>query len=396
MTDQVLTAPQVDNASRAKNWYNLVLWFTLLGTFIATLWDGFWHLTYPFDGFFSPPHVFGYSIAIIASLMISHILFTPSIRKWFGAGFKSPLVKFTVPGSIFLLGCGFVILGFAGLVLDNYWHSNFGLNETNWSLPHAMIGWAFVVMVLGFVACRIAIAKSENQPLGLGWRILFAYLVIIILARPIMGPFENNNSLQTIYASSLLPGLLATDEFQQVTQIYLDNNLSRNNLLAVPLATFWAGLGLAFATRLDNRALFILGIALISGNGDRNGAEFIMNYTNSPVNLLANPANFAGFPLIVLALIYVLVRRFSERWAWGLGAFVFALCVHWIFGSVPGGELMAIPATMLVFVGVALGKGLYDILAEPTTPKRIAPIILTALLVPCVTGLLDLYLRQNL
>ena len=65
------------------------------------------------------------------------------------------------------------MLGFAGLVLDNYWHTNFGLDETAWSMPHAMLGWSWFVAMLGFIACRLALRPYRPlrwvTAVALGW-----------------------------------------------------------------------------------------------------------------------------------------------------------------------------------------------------------------------------------
>jgi len=119
----------------------LTFWLAAIAAVIGGSWDGYWHLTHPFDGFFSPPHVFVYGTCTVMGLVICLMTFAPSIRRAFGPGFSVPLIRFPVPGPLFILGGATVMLGAAGLIFDNFWHTNFGLDETNWSFPHAMIGW---------------------------------------------------------------------------------------------------------------------------------------------------------------------------------------------------------------------------------------------------------------
>ena len=123
--------------------------FTVVGGLAAAAWDGWYHTQNVFDGFFSPPHVMAYGVALVLAWFTGDLLVRRDLRRWLGVGFRVPTLPFPVPGALVVLGAGVVMLGFSGLVLDNFWHTWFGLNETGWSLPHAMIGWSLLMVVLG-------------------------------------------------------------------------------------------------------------------------------------------------------------------------------------------------------------------------------------------------------
>lgn len=97
----------------------LVCMLLVLTTVIGRAWDGWWHITYPFDGFWAPPHVFVYALSAITGLLVAVIAFVPALRRPFGSGFPALGLPFDLPGPLFLLGSGFVALGIAGIIVDN-------------------------------------------------------------------------------------------------------------------------------------------------------------------------------------------------------------------------------------------------------------------------------------
>jgi hypothetical protein len=168
-----LSAPLPQPADPPRRIFRRIRWmfiFTIVGGFTAAAWDGWYHTQNVFDGFFSPPHVMAYAVALILAWLTIGLL-RQDFRRWLGVGFRVPTLPYAVPGALVILGAGVVMLGFSGLVLDNFWHTWFGLNETPWSFPHAMIGWSLFIVVLGFVACRLALGEP-----GWLWKLVLAWL----------------------------------------------------------------------------------------------------------------------------------------------------------------------------------------------------------------------------
>ena len=173
---------------RAGRWLWFALVFMLITVSIGISWDGAWHTQNKFETFYSPPHVFIYASTIITILLVAGLTFSPNLRPWFGTAFRMRLFTFPVPGALVITAGGLAMLGFAGLVLDNYWHTNFGLDETAWSMPHAMLGWSWFVATLGFIACRLAL--RPYRPLRWVTAVALGWLILGFSMTPFLGPLH--------------------------------------------------------------------------------------------------------------------------------------------------------------------------------------------------------------
>ncbi|MBW4439307.1 MAG: hypothetical protein KME04_19355 [Pleurocapsa minor GSE-CHR-MK-17-07R] len=364
--------------------------FTVVGGLAAAAWDGWYHTQNVFDGFFSPPHVMAYGVALVLAWFTGDLLVRRDLRRWLGVGFRVPTLPFPVPGALVVLGAGVVMLGFSGLVLDNFWHTWFGLNETGWSLPHAMIGWSLLMVVLGFAACRLALGEP-----GRLWKFVLAWLIVIMATGSVLGPIGRNNSPEMVRAESQIPVYLAQPETQHLFRIYQAHNLNRTNPLLIVLAPLGAAAGLAFVRRMSAGPWLMLGVALlVSLSSDRNTAERLVTYAPG---LLSNPANYAALPMIWLAGTYALARRLraSETLAWALGGIAFGLLLHWTFGTQPGMEVLALAGGLTAVIGARIGTRVYDIIRQPDSWRVVAPLIALAIILPLVTGAVDLALRLS-
>lgn len=364
--------------------------FAVVGTLTAAAWDGWWHTQYEFDGFFSPPHVMAYLVALALAWLSIDTVMNPRLRRDFGVGFRVFLFPYSVPGALVILGGSIVLLGFAGLVLDNFWHTWFGLNETSWSFPHAMIGWALLLMILGFAASRMALGEMNGV-----WKFFLAWLIVIMLSGMSMGPYGRNHSPEMVFAESQIPVFVSQAETRHLYKIYLEQNLTRTNPMLLILAPLGAAAGLAFTRRLSPKPWLMLGVALlISVSGDRATAERLVEYAPG---LLDEPANYAPLPLIWLAGIYALFRagRRSERLSWAMGGLVYGLMLHWTYGTQPGMEILTPLSALSAVAGAALGNWIYQWVAYPSTWRTVLPLMLLGVIVPLITGLVDLWWRLN-
>src|SRR2546425_11015375 len=152
----------------------LAVIFDILAFGIGFGWDRQWHATHPFEDFFSPPHLFIYSMHLCPTITLAYLAFTPDLRRWFGPTFHLRVVPFPIPGAIGLAGAGFAVVALAG-VFDAIWHTTFGLDETGWSFPHSMLGWGLFVAFLGITSCRVAL--REWRPIGWPSALVFGYLI---------------------------------------------------------------------------------------------------------------------------------------------------------------------------------------------------------------------------
>ena len=241
-----------------------LLWLAVLFDFLALgvgfEWDRRWHATHPFEDFFSPPHLFIYSMHLCATLTLAYIAFTPELRRWFGDAFSVPALPFPVPGAIALAGAGFAVTALAGF-FDAIWHTAFGLDETGWSFPHSMLGWGIFVAFVGITSCRLALARSI--PIGLGSSLAFGFLIVATSLERFAGPFWNNITPDVVRFIATIPVLAAEPAFQHTARIYLTYDVTRWNPLFIPLASVGIGLAFGLLRRLDARPLLTLGLGAL-------------------------------------------------------------------------------------------------------------------------------------
>src|SRR6266545_3683894 len=221
MTATAVAVEPIREEASVSTAYRL-LWlaviFNLLAFGIGFDWDRRWHATHPFEDFFSPPHLFIYSMHFC--------------------------------GPITLAGAGFVVIALAG-VFDSIWHTRFGLDETVWSFPHSMLGWGLFVSFLGVTSCRLAL--RQWRPIGWVSAVVFSFLIFTVAAERFAGPLANNLSRETVELVARIPVLAVEPAFQHTTRIYLAEDLTRHNPLFVPLTALSAGLALGLLRSFDAR-----------------------------------------------------------------------------------------------------------------------------------------------
>jgi hypothetical protein len=368
----------------------------LVGFVVGSLWDAWWHLTRTFENdFFSPPHVFSYLMATTAGLIVMSMVFIDPVRRAFGKGFTVGFLPFEVPGALFLLGGGMVGLGFAGLVLDNFWHTQFGLNETRWSFPHAMIGSTILLTGLGVASCRLALRPHRK----LYWQTVLLLAICGVGALGSwMGPLWANFTPATVAAAAQIPIYGEQIPVQQVNRIYQEWNLNRTHPLLIPLAAVWAGMTLAFLRRLDGRWwIFLLLVGLIGSFSEgRNGVDFLSQYDAS---VLQDPANWQPLPLFWAGVVLLLCLRLKvpERWAYGVAGLLFGVIIQLIWGSQPVGWLVVLLSVPFCIWGASLGEQVYAILEAPYERGRVLLLIfLVGVVLPFTTGVVDLLLRASM
>ncbi|MFL5732719.1 MAG: hypothetical protein ACJ78Q_05915 [Chloroflexia bacterium] len=378
---------------RAHRLLSLALVTLVCGVAVGVTWDRAWHARHVFETFYSPPHLFVYSVVALAALMVASMVLRPGIRSWFGQELSLPPVPFSVPGSMIILAGGFFTLALAGL-LDNLWHTSFGLDETSWSEPHAMISWGLLVVCLGFAACRLAL--RPYRPLRWYTVLMLGYLVLAVSAAPFMGPLYHNNTPDSVRAVAAIPTLVAQPAAQHTFAIYLQWNLDRTNLLLIPLGALWAGAVLAFVRGLDRRAWVFLTVvslwSLVALLGDRATARRLDQF----VPTSHDPASWLPLPLLpaAIAIVMLIRARVPERWAWPATGLLFGLLTTLTWGTFPLGYLAIAAAAPAMAAGAPLGRQVYRALERPTV-WGIRALLLAGVTVPLLVGAIDLYVRAN-
>ena len=386
--------------SASLNRAHVIFWLTF-GAFMVTIlvglgWDRAWHTTHPFETFISPPHIFIYGTSAIGFALALAMVLVADIRRWFGPGLVVPLLSFRVPGALIILVGGFALQAQAGMVFDNFWHTSFGLDETAWSFPHAMLGWSFFLTLLGLVACRLAMRPHRR----IAWyaAACMALLVLMFSVGPFLGPLRNNRTLDTVRAIDQIPVLLNQSAFQHTIRIYLSWDLTRENPLFILLSALWMGAALMLIRMLDRRARIWLSVALVfwlvsiaGGLGEARGLDRAFQ-----LSLERNPANWMSEPLMPGAVVLALALAIGipEAWAFAVAGWAFALLTWLIWREQTWGFFLVFAGGPLAATGAALGERIYRVLDRPTLKSVVWFLVLAGLVTPFATGLVDLVLRK--
>jgi hypothetical protein len=394
-----LNAPTT--VDRAGRWLWFALIFMLISVSIGLNWDRAWHAQNKFETFYSPPHLFIYLSTIITILLVAAITFSAQLRPWFGTAFRMRLFSFPVPGALVITAGGLAMLGFAGLVLDNYWHTNFGLDETNWSTPHAMLGWSWFVALLGFISCRLAL--RPYRPLRWFTAVALGWLILGFSVTPFLGPFHSNTTPAKVAAQSRailsFPALANNTGIEHVQRIFRDANLTRTNPAFLLLAALWIGVVLALVRRLDGRAWVFLGTVglfsffLLTGNH----AAAVRLDTWLPIS--HDAATWLPPPILPAAVAFVLAIRVHvrERWAWAVAGATFAILTYLTWGTGHPLALLLVPvAVPVTMAGAWLGNRIARMLEYPVARDVRLIVPLLGVTSPILLGLVDLYLRKTI
>ncbi len=370
-----------------------------LGLLLATLavglpWDRRWHTTHVFDTFYSPPHLFIYTATTLTAVVVTLLALKRGLREPFGPPVRLWPLRVVAPGPVFIAGAGFVGLGLAGL-LDHLWHTAFGLDETAWSAPHAMLGWGWLVAFLGFLSCRLALRPA--RPWHRRTTLLFAFLILGFSQRPLLGPLGEIRPPARAAALARLPVFAAQPPLLHTLRIETAWDLSRTDPCFVLVAALWLGVTLAVLRGLIRRPSALVGLLTLWSVGASAASWATARGLERALALPAghDPALWLPVPILPAAMALALAGWLGlrERAAWTLAGAVFAALVFATWGRTPLAALAALGAVALVPPGARLGRWLWATLERPT-PRAAWTLALGCATLPLLTGSLDLALRH--
>ncbi|MBF6600597.1 MAG: hypothetical protein IVW36_08810 [Dehalococcoidia bacterium] len=375
-------AGDVRRAARAFWW---TFWLFLAAFGLGIGWDRAWHATHAFQDFYSPPHLFIYATFTLSALSLLRIAWSPTLRACFDHGRRVGVFSPGVPAPLALTGGGYLLVGVAGL-LDDVWHTTFGLDETGWSTPHAMLGWGIMLATLGLVAARLAL--RPQIALSRPALILLALLALSLTATTPLGPLDNYGTKDLIARVAAIPVLARDPAAQHAFRIAEHWNLARTNPAFLPVAAFAAGFALALAHRFSGGGWVFLLVVALATLFATSGAHRTADY----FGVAGDRRNWLPVPLLPAALAYLGTRRLTgrERWSWAAAGAIFSLLVAAWWGA-GAYALLGVPAMLL---GAIAGARAYHALESPTAAD-VRTLALIAFTTPFAVGVVDLWLRRH-
>ncbi len=389
-------------------WAYRVFWVTFFVFFMATatgkLWDRIWHLVHRFDTFWSPPHLYVAIMTLFTGLLVAGIAFTPNFRKWYGPAVRMPLFPFKVPGALIILGGGLIALSIT-IMLDSFWHTAFGLDETQWSMPHDMLAWDWFIITTGFIAGRLAFRRY--YPIGWITNMVMAILMLEFLCPPILGPFYLMYTPGLIHALANMPIVRGEPSAQHLYRILLYFQITRQTSpLFIPMVALFAGAALTFLRNIDERkrillfAPFLWSITLMGRDLytilflHYDGATKVADVVRIA---LREPSLWLPIPLFVAALLFEILRHTSLNRLTILATcgFVFSVCTFGIWHTSIWMLLLAIPGTITFVLGTKLGQLLFNLIEKPTLENVMKFLLLCFAELPAILGIVDLIMRRT-
>lgn len=389
-------------------WAYRLLWLTFIIFFASTgigkLWDRVWHATIRFDTFWSAPHLFIFIMTVISGLLIAAIAFTPSLQPWFGPAIRLPILRLRFAGSLIILGAGLIMLSIT-IMLDSFWHTTYGLDETQWSMPHCMLGWCWLTIILGFVSARLAF--RPYRPINWLTKIVIALLLLEFLCPAVLGPYYLMYSPNLIHALANIPIVRGEPSAQHMYRIYLHYGLTRQTSpLFIPFVALFAGTAIALLRKIDAHArLFIVAPLLWSITlmvRDWYTLLFlhydgIKKIADLPHVLMKEPSLWLPIPLFVAVVTFWLLEHssFREGRIFALSGLIFGVCTFFIWHSANGMVLLAMPAAATMVLGARLGKWIYQVIEKPRMETLLRLLLTTCAQIPAILGVIDLIIRRT-
>jgi hypothetical protein len=366
-----------------------LIWCTLgcllLAVIVGFGWDRAWHATHPFEDFWSPPHLFIYSTLALTAGILARLAGDADLRAHVGAPTMAIPLLGRISPPLFMAVAGLAMVFLAG-ALDSIWHTLFGLDETGWSLPHAMLGWGLLVTLFGLVSSRFALDERRHP----GWfsRAVLALLLVASVTGVLLGPLGSNNSPSVVRAIASLPVLAAEPEAQHTFRIYLDWNITRTGLLFVPLAALASGAALKLGRALIPGALALLAVIVVASLFSLSSELRTARY----LGVEDDPQNWLPLPILPALIVFLVssALRLPERVSWLLGGLSFGVIAASWWGQPGAVALVAAPAMV---AGALLGTQLEKAIFSPQPGSAAIVALGAGLAVPGLLGALDLYLR---
>lgn len=372
-------------------------------------WDGAWHRTFPFEAFWSPPHLVLYA-GVLLALGVSAGGLLGSVRSAFDdPGVRVPLLAVRLPVPVLLLAFGTLLALFSGMV-DSVWHERLKGGESSYSLPHNLTISGGLLAALGILSGALLLKeKNDLDRRALAWGVLaFGAGLAAGLVRYV-GSFAVTRA---DYLTSLNnPALQADLQSLALRRATLDWNWTADNPLWAPAAlalALAAALSMAQALRprrwsaTASLALLLGGLlaftAAILAAGQNPSYRFALAF-GLPMALLADFGEWrwvratAPSPLPKLPAAEKSGLSFRRGLLlWAAAGLALGIAHNRFYGwSLPGLLLSGGGGAL----GFAAGRGLVRLILRPSPAILAGGLLLLAAALPVAAGGLDIWLRYG-
>ncbi len=199
---------------------------------------------------------------------------------------------------------------------------------------------------------------------------MFGFLIAATAAERFAGPLATNLSPEVIQYISRIPVLASEPAFQHTTRIYLAAGIDRSNPLFVPLISLSAGMMLALLHHFTTRRWVMIGLAAL------------LSWTTTLIPYL--------IPAVIIAIGG---NRRGSPAVWFLAGVGFAFTTAAIWHGTPGRPLVG---AALFIVGSLVADAIWIVVAVPTRAGVIKLATLAGIVMPALTGIVDLVLRTRI
>lgn len=153
-----------------KSWQTVCFPVTSLVIIAAINLDGFWHVSIGRDSLFILPHLILYSGLVFLFIFLYR-------------------TKGSVPKITWLLAALVVISG----PFDDWWHTNFGVEQINdllivWSPPHLMVELSLIGLFL--IVLKKLVIQNAKFSLMLQWAAISSLVLITLMPLDLLSPYQ--------------------------------------------------------------------------------------------------------------------------------------------------------------------------------------------------------------
>ena len=181
-----------DHATKTP-WTSIAALASCLAMLVGWHWDISWHRSIGRDTLWTLPHNAIYVSLAIAFAYNAWLV----LRHTFGADRESPAIRvlgFRAPSASFITLWSILVM-FAGILFDSWWHDSYGLDVGVFSPPHYVLSFSLAFVYLGQFA-YVVLARNQ-RPTRTGFLVAVAIWALYLGHQLILDPTFGTNAVLT-------------------------------------------------------------------------------------------------------------------------------------------------------------------------------------------------------